>query len=67
MAEKKSSKNFGWEKIEGPDGLSAEKTVSFGNNPLKTHRLYGRDEAELQASIEAFEERLKAANGEDDG
>ena len=62
MAAKKPD-NFGWD-IVAP--LVAEKTVAFGDNPLKTHRLYGTDEKDLQRNIEEFEARLKAANGEDE-
>jgi hypothetical protein len=48
------------------DGTNdAEKTVAFGANPLKTHRLYGTDE-DLMRQIEDFEARLKVANGEEE-
>lgn len=63
-AKKEHPNNLGWD-IVAP--LAAEKTVAFGDGPLKTHRLYGSDEADLLRNIEEFEARLKAANGEDDG
>jgi hypothetical protein len=63
MAAKKPE-NFGWTPIE--DTNDAEKTAAFGDNPLKTHRLYGVDEADLQRQIEEFEARLKVANGDED-
>jgi hypothetical protein len=64
LTEKKKPKNFGWEPIK--DTHEAEKTVSFGANPLKTHRLAGVDDDDLMRQIEDFEARLKVANGEND-
>jgi len=60
---KSKAQNLGWDFI---DGDAAEKTAAFGGNPLKTHRMYGTDEDSLLANISDFEDRLKAANGEED-
>jgi len=55
--------NFGWNIVSGEH--HAEKAVAIGNNGPQTIHLYGTDEKDLLAKIEAFE--AEHASEDDDG